>query len=76
MCLNKQVQHGAAVLPVPGGRVRTAEDYFLLILRAQRPLATLAAAQKPFNSLGWMFCASVWRLQPLNSIEIIQRAVT
>lgn len=54
MCLAKEVQHEAAVLPGSGGRVRTVEDYFLLILGAQRPLATLAAPQKPFNSLGWM----------------------
>lgn len=32
----------------------TVEDYFLLILGAQRPLAALAAPQKPFKSLGWM----------------------
>lgn len=52
----QKVQQDAAVLPVSGGRVHAVRDYFLLILGAQRPLATLAEPQKPFNSLGWMFC--------------------
>lgn len=50
MCLVQEVQHEAAVLPGSGGRVHTVEDYFLLILGAQRPLATLAAPQKPFKA--------------------------
>lgn len=54
MCLIQEVQHKAMVLPGLGGHVRTVEDYFKLILGAQKPLATLAAPQKPFNSLGWM----------------------